>query len=143
MTKYFPSARSTALGIFIWGVLLVVFLLSFNAALENPKTTDILILLAVWLSAGIFMSSVWFGTGYYVSNGQLIAKIGPFVHSKIAIDKITEISKTNSWISAPANSLDRLAIKSNENLLVMVSPKDKWGFVELLKSINPNIKIAI
>ena len=87
------------------------------------------------------MSSVWFRTGYYISNGQLIAKIGPFVHSKIAIDKITEISKTNSWISAPATSLNRLAIKSNDVLLVMVSPEDQKGFIEALKTRNPNINM--
>ena len=140
MNKYFPSARSTALGIFIWGVLLIVFVLSFNAAFKNPNTSDILILLAFWILIFIFMGSVWFRTGYFVADQKIIVKIGPIIHCRIDIDKITDISKTNSWLSAPANSLNRLAIKSYDKMLVMVSPKDQKLFIETLKSINPCIK---
>ena len=140
MKKYFPSARSTALGIFIWGILMVVFVISFNEAFKNPNTSDILILLAFWILIFIFMGSVWFKTGYFVSDQKIIVKIGPIVHCRIDIDQITDITKTNSWLSAPANSLNRLAIKSYDKLLVMVSPKDQKIFIETLLTVNPKIK---
>ena len=140
MNKYFPSARSTVLGLILWGTLLVVFILSMNEALKSSKLTDVLILLTFWILMLLFVGVVWFRTRYYISDRQLIVKIGPIAHSRIDISTISEISKTKSWLSAPANSLNRLAIKSRDKMLVMVSPEDQKGFIESLKAINPDIK---
>lgn len=137
--KYYPSARSTILGLVIWGVLVIVFGLSLNAAIQDSKSSDLIYLLLFWILTFIFISVVWFGTGYYVVDNHLIIKIGPVTHSKIDLSKITKISKSSSWIASPANSLKRLEIKSGTNVLVLVSPKDQEAFIKSLKTINPKI----
>ncbi|MGB5693094.1 MAG: PH domain-containing protein [Flavobacteriaceae bacterium] len=141
--KYYPSARSPILGLIIWGVLLVVFGLSLNAAIQDSKTSNLIMLLLFWIIIFLFMGIVWFGTGYYVRDDQLIIKIGPVTHSKISLSKITKISKSNSWISSPANSLKRLEIKSGNSVLVLISPKDQEKFMTTINKINPKIEFKV
>ncbi len=55
------------------------------------------------------------------------------------IEKIKSITKTNNPISAPAASFDRIEINYGEFNSVIISPKDKIGFIKELIKINPNI----
>ena len=143
MNRYFPSARSKILGLFLWGLILVPFALAIYDLSQLKITSELIIRILILTSVLIFIAVIWFGTGYYVTDRELIVRIGPIVHSRIDLMKITEISKTNSWISAPANSLKRLAIRSDKVLLVMVSPKDQGGFIESLKKGNPEINVNL
>ena len=143
MKKYFPSAQSTGLGLIIWSILLVPYGIALYEIFQGLVTTELLIRMGI-LSVGIlFFGAIWYGTGYYIANGKLYVKIGPVAHSNFEISKISEISRTNSWISAPANSFKRLAIKSADRLLVIISPRDQKEFVETLLSVNPEIKYDI
>ncbi|MBL0136093.1 MAG: PH domain-containing protein [Chitinophagaceae bacterium] len=47
-----------------------------------------------------------------------------FYNKTVHIKDITSISETNSFLSSPATSLDRLAI-SLVNMTVIISPKQK------------------
>ena len=143
MNQYFPSARSTLLGLIIWGILFIVFGLSVFEGLQDPTTTDLIILFTFWIFTFLFMGVIWFGTGYYISDRHLTVRIGRVIHSRIELAEISEIYKTKSWIAAPANSLNRLAIKSGTNLLVMVSPEDTSGFIESITSRNPNVIVNL
>lgn len=57
------------------------------------------------------------------------------------INQIKKIKDTNySILSAPAASLDRIAIYfAQQKTPLVISPKDKMGFIRNLQSINPNI----
>jgi hypothetical protein len=44
-------------------------------------------------------------------------------------------------LSAPATSFDRLEILYNSFDTVIISPKDKSGFITHMKTINPSIEV--
>ena len=143
MIKNFPSARSKSLGLIIWGVLFIAFGFSFNQAFENSTLSQLIILSSIFIIIFLFTGTVWFGTGYYITDDILIVKIGPVTHSKIRISKISKISRTNSIISSPANSLKRLTLESDNQILVLISPKDEDAFIKSIKEVNPKILIDL
>ena len=76
-------------------------------------------------------------------RGSLFIKIGPVTHSKIRISNISKISRSNSILASPANSLKRLAIRSGRRVLVLISPKDEKTFIESIIEMNPKIAIDL
>lgn len=81
-------------------------------------------------------------TTYYVIDGSFLTiKSGFVVCMKIDIKTITTIVETNSIIGAPATSFDRLNILYNRHDNVLISPKDKSGFIDHVMRINPHIDI--
>ncbi len=62
---------------------------------------------------------------------------------KIEIKSIKRIYKTRNPLSSPALSLDRIAIVYNKYDEVLISPKDKQGFVDELLKQNSEIKVEI
>ncbi|MFV0375938.1 MAG: PH domain-containing protein [Mangrovibacterium sp.] len=85
---------------------------------------------------------VWlFRITYYLIDGnRLRIKSFFIINLTIEISTITKIEETNNPLSAPALSLDRLAIYHGKQYPVLVSPTDKAGFVHALKRINPAIQ---
>ena len=65
------------------------------------------------------------------------------VYERIDISKITKIEKTNSILSSPALSLDRIRIRYNKYDEVLISPKVKKEFVDELLKVNPTIEIIV
>lgn len=85
-----------------------------------------LIIFIIWLPV--------FNTYYVVENDTLIIKSLVF-RWKININDITQIQPTHNPLSSPALSLDRLKIyymKNGEVASVMISPKDKEGFFQVI-----------
>ncbi len=82
-------------------------------------------------------------TRYIITENRLIVKCMFIVNDKIEISKIRKIEKTNSILSAPALSLDRIAVFYNKYDEVYISPKDKQAFVDELLKINPEIEVKI
>ncbi|WP_347017267.1 PH domain-containing protein [Acinetobacter seifertii] len=84
---------------------------------------------------------IWFpifSTYYVVENSKLVIKSLVF-RWKINIDDIIQIEPTHNPLSSPALSLDRLKISYMKNgrvAKVMISPKDKEGFLNTLRK-NP------
>ena len=62
-------------------------------------------------------------------------------NKKIDISTIGIVSETNSIISAPAASFDRLNIVYKQHNNILISPRDKTEFIDHIKRINPQIKI--
>ena len=75
---------------------------------------------------------------YKIDNTNLI--IGS---SKIDINSIRKNYKTKNPLSSPALSIDRIAIVYNKYDEVLISPKDKKGFVDAILQINSNIIVEI
>ena len=80
-------------------------------------------------------------TQYIINENQLIVKSTWIVNQRIDISKITKIEKSNSILSSPALSLDRLLVRYNKYDEVLISPKEKKEFIDELLKINPNIEI--
>ena len=82
-------------------------------------------------------------TKYIISENQLTIQCFFYVNAKIDILKIKKIEKTNSIVSSPALSLDRIRINYNKYDEIFISPKEKQTFINQLLEINPNIQISI
>lgn len=67
----------------------------------------------------------------------------PFYNETIDIQTISSIWKSRSAISAPAASLDRIAIRYEGYRTLILSPADKEEFIRLLREINPGIKVKL
>lgn len=82
-------------------------------------------------------------TRYIINENQLTVKSTWIVNERIVISKITKIEKSNSILSSPALSLDRLRIRYNKYDEVLISPKEKKAFIDELLKVNPNIEIMV
>ena len=91
----------------------------------------------------LFSNHIFFTTFYAIENQTLRVKSGFIYSASIDIQSIKKISRRRSILSAPAASLDRLEIQYNKWDTVLVSPKDRDGFVEHLRQINPDIQVEL
>ena len=106
----------------------------------------------------VIYNKVWFGlviililaslithmflTTYYQIEDQVVRiKSGFLLNKTIAIGSIRKITATKNPPSSPATSLDRLEIMYNKSDSIIISPKDKTGFINELKTINPGIEV--
>ncbi len=96
---------------------------------------------AINLAVILFITYLFLTTSYVIDGKILKIESGFLIDRSIRIDFIKRISKSNNPISAPAASLDRLEIVFNEVDSILVSPKDKRGFITHLKTLNPEIEV--
>lgn len=136
MPKIYKSKIGLELVIPIALILGTVFILTVS---NEPSWLGVLILLPVIL----FMVYMFMSTVYIVDNELLIVKSGFVFNDTIKIKTIRKISETYNLLSSPATSLDRLEITYNKYDSVLISPKDKYLFIENLTSINPNIEVKL
>jgi hypothetical protein len=85
-----------------------------------------------------------YGISYDISDlHTLKVRAGIFYNINVPIEQIHTIEKTNSILSAPASSLDRIEVKYNKYDSVVISPKNRAEFIQELLKINPNITIKL
>ncbi len=94
------------------------------------------------LTVDFFILDILFNTYYTVSGSELIVKSGIFIKFSIDIKSIRSIVRTNSILSAPALSIDRICIKYNRYDEIIISPKDLEGFINRLKNVNKNCTLS-
>jgi len=100
----------------------------------------------VWIINGSGLILIWIliiPTYYIIENETLIIKSGLFSKLKIDIKTIKKVQEKRSGLAEPALSLDRIEIRYKKYDHVMISPKDKYGFINDLKSINSDIEIIL
>ena len=131
--KKYPSKISYGLLIFVFVVPLVSTVLA-----TSPPQWTVLMVNLLFLA---FVLYLLFNTYYVIDGKVLIIRAGFVVNKKVDIDTISIIAETNSFVSSPAASLDRLNIIYNKHNSVLVSPKDKAGFIAHLTRLNPNITV--
>jgi hypothetical protein len=95
------------------------------------------------ISVIIFFLHLLRSTEYIIVNTTLVVRCSFLINTKIDIKSINKITETNTILSAPAASLDRIEILYNQYDAVIISPKDKSKFIEALKKINPAITIVL
>jgi hypothetical protein len=86
-----------------------------------------------------FITHMFMATYYTIDGDELFVKCGFLINIKIDISTITKIEPTNTVLSSPALSFDRLEVFYNKYDSVVISPGDNAGFIEKLRSINPAI----
>ena len=108
--------------------------------IQQPTSwSGVVIILALIL----FTVHTFLKTYYTIAGEDLFIRCGAIHHSKISIASIKKIEKSNSLFSAPAVSIDRLALYYDNNKMVLISPKDKEKFTKHLKLVNPTIEINL
>ena len=88
---------------------------------------------------------IWLRTYYQFTEDGLIIKCGLGKGIEIPYDAIISASRTRNPMSSSAPSLDRIEInfkKGSFSDIVIISPKDRQGFFEQLKTKNENIEIS-
>ncbi|MDC6367486.1 MULTISPECIES: PH domain-containing protein [Flavobacteriaceae] len=90
-----------------------------------------------------FVYYLFFSISYEIKGEYLLINYAAFYKKKIEISSINQIKETQSLISAPAASLDRMEIFFNRFDSVIISPKNKKEFIEHIKYVNPEIQIKL
>ncbi len=92
--------------------------------------------MVVWL---IFADMV-FNTEYIIDGQMLRVKCGMLAKDRCDIMSVIAIRPTHNLASSPAMSLDRIEIMLKGRSII-ISPKDKEGFVNDMCKVNPDIKV--
>lgn len=138
--KKFRSKIDTWIIILLIVLFIVVFWLSFNS--DSPLNP----FLVGFVPSLLLFGFIVFFINYIIDGDKLKIKIGPFSIGEIDIKKIVKISKSNSFISSPASSWDRIGIyisKVGKSPYSNVSPKDKKAFIAALLEVNPDIEVDL
>jgi hypothetical protein len=79
---------------------------------------------------------------YYEIEGNLLTIRSGIIYKKsIEVSRIRKITETNNPLSAPAASLDRLAIMYDKWSTVLISPENKEQFIAHLQQLNSAIEV--
>jgi len=108
-------------------------------ALGEGAWLTVVIQLLVMVIAGILFSRTY----YIIEGDELLIRLWFFQYPSINIHDIRSVKKSKNPISAPAASLDRLAIRHGKMGFQLISPKDKEGFVRALLAVNPQIETDV
>jgi hypothetical protein len=97
-------------------------------AAAGPGSVPWLLVVPVLVPACGLPAWVFAATSYTITATELLVRSGPF-HWRIALRDVTGVAPTRSLLSGPALSLDRLRIDYGRGRSIMVSPRDRAGFV--------------
>ncbi|SEL03026.1 PH domain-containing protein [Maribacter orientalis] len=131
--KKYPSKIGIGLVIFIAAVLVG----STIPMISPPIWVGLIINLLLF----IFIGHLFLTTYYVIDGDSLYIKSSFLINKKIDIKRVKKISETNTPLSAPAVSLDRLEIVYDEHGSILISPKDKLGFIAQMTRLNPEIVV--
>ena len=82
-----------------------------------------------------FIGWIWFGTYYKINGDELIVVAGPNRWKK-DLKLLRKVSKTQSFISAPANSFDRFLLKFENKSELIISPNSTLLFDHIKKNFK-------
>lgn len=136
MTKRFPSgidARLVAMGVGVPVSLVLVFIANGVLFGAPPWWALLPLLFAVAVFLWLLAS-----TSYAFEGATLLVRCGPF-RWHIPLEQIFAVSETDSLRSAPAMSMDRLEIRFADDDRMLVSPRDKAGFLAELHRQAPQL----
>jgi uncharacterized membrane protein YdbT with pleckstrin-like domain len=120
-------------------VVLLDFILD---GLNTPDKFAELAAAVIVLAVLAIFAWLYFSTRYTITGDFLLVKAGPFSWM-IPIEDISSVESTHNALSSPALSLDRLLIRYGQSAELMISPKDKSGFMaELKKHLKPSASMA-
>lgn len=131
--KKYPSKISFGLLFFILLVLTGSTILMVSPPVWLGLLVNMLLL--------VFIIHLFTSTYYLIDGSSLIIKSSFLFTKKIEINSIKKISETNNILSAPAASLDRLEITYDNYGSILISPKDKSGFIKHITKLNPLIEV--
>lgn len=136
----FPSKQDAWLVALLWLIVVALGFSVIKALAGGPSGPARLVSGLIEAAAMLLVVSCLVVTNYSIQGSRLSVRSGPFSWS-ILIDSIVSIKPTHSLLSAPALSLDRLRIETKTGAIV-ISPRDRQGFVKALQKRKPDLVIA-
>ena len=126
----FKSAVDLWLLVIVALVVIISLGVSIRLVLQRSPAGH---LISIWLIVVGIGLPLWllYTTQYVVKDEVLRIQSGPFKWT-IPITSISQVVETTNPLSSPALSLRRLKITYGESKTVMVSPKDREGFLEAI-----------
>lgn len=129
----FSCKHDVWLGILIWLTIGMAF---YNSYINNaPGAIKGMVGFII-----LFMGWIWFRTIYLVREGLLITWSGPF-RNKVPIQYISSISGTRNILFSPSFSIRNALLIQVGNKRIVVSPRNKKGFIEALCQENQKIQV--
>jgi uncharacterized membrane protein YdbT with pleckstrin-like domain len=136
MKIVFPSKVDIALPILFW----ITSIPAIVVGMQEKDWTIMVIMFVVFA----FIMYLLYDTNYTISTDNLKVHSGFIVNKNISIATINSIKKTDSLLNAPASSLsDRIEIFYGNSKSIIISPKDKQGFVKELLQQNKEIVVEL
>ena len=108
----------------------------------------LLVAIKAWIGVGVliavllFIAHVFLSTHYCIADNTLKIRSGIVYRKDIKIEKIRKIIRTNSILSSPALSFNRIEIIYNTFDSVLVSPDNEQEFVNTIVQRNPDVDIT-
>lgn len=115
--------------------LLIVLIPTFIGVYLHAKFMNLNFILAFFLVIITFLNLyMFFFTYYIVNNNSLIIKVGMFTYKTINLKDITKVKEDNSITKSLATSTKNRIEIFYKNSSVIVSPKDKIGFLNTMNT---------
>lgn len=134
MVQKFRSRISTVILLFVIIPFAVCFFLFLWYV--QPLNWGVLVSLVLFL---LFSLNMVFNTYYVIHENANLEIVNGFFKTSIPIRDIKSMRATSSKLAAPAASFDRVEITYKKSHII-ISPKDKTGFINALLAINPDIE---
>ncbi len=104
-------------------MMLATLLPAVTAGHMSLLLVGFILLLSLGLPFWLFLS-----TNYQINDDQLLIKAGPFKWV-VPVNEIESVSPSNSPLSSPALSMDRLELSYSKGKRLLISPADKTAFL--------------
>ena len=118
--------------------LLLVLVPVWEWMYNNSSIKRIIFISLFTIPTALLLLVLFFNIKYTLTADTLLVKNG-FSTQSISLKDITHITPTNSTLSAPALSLDRIEIIYKGGSIV-ISPKDKDRFYRAIQERVPELK---
>jgi hypothetical protein len=80
----------------------------------------------------------------YVIEGRTVSvQLGliGWEYTAFSVDDVQSVRPTHNPLASPALSLDRLNVDLRSRGTVLISPKDKAGFLNAIRTLNPQLQL--
>lgn len=126
--------------IFIAGTIALAISAAFGIADSSPDAVLTAIIAIIFIIIDIFMIDCCIRNYVDLKENSLDVRLSVF-SATIPYSAMRLIKETNNVLASLSTSLDRLQIRYGKYSDVLISVKDKEGFLSEIQRLNPDIKI--
>lgn len=128
----YPSKQDWWIILLAWIPMVATIGLGLFTMVEKASTlSEQILMFASCIVVPLFFLWMMMTTYYLIEEKTLVIRFGPFKKS-VPLASITSIRKTRNPMSSPALSLKRIEILYNRYDMVLISPKDRDAFIQVL-----------
>ncbi len=117
----------------------VLFLVMVRASGQTGS-----LLIVIGTVTGVVLLALTYPLCYQITSSELIVRCGILMRQHIPLASLDRVEPSRNPVSAPAWSLDRLRVdyrKNGRSAFVLISPQNKFAFMEELASTDADLKM--